>query len=518
MDPAQIIKKIVIVGGGTAGWMTAAALSRAFQDRFCEINLVESSEIGIVGVGEATIPPILQMNRLLGLDENEFILRTGATFKVGIEFEDWNGPGSRYLHPFGPYGRQVGPVWFPHYWRRLRAEVGEAAGALDDYSLTAVAAREGRFLRSVQEAGGPPQPVTYAFHFDAGLYAAYLRGRAEARGVTRHDRKIRGHKVGENGFVESILFDGGGSLEGDLFIDCSGFRGLLIEEALETGYEEWTRWLPCDRAVTIPSDTMDTLPPFTRATARPAGWQWRIPLQHRTGNGHVYCSSYMSDDEAASLLTRNLPTPASGDPRLLRFTAGRRKLSWNRNVIAIGLSSGFLEPLESTSIHMIQTSIEKLLNLFPDCGFRQPDIDLYNHATANEYESVRDFLVLHYWANGRDEPFWKACRAIELPDRLKEKIALYEGFGRVFKREEELFSPVSWTAVFEGQGVHAAGFDPMTLGMPRATLERSLAQVRSATRDAVNSMLTHAEFVAGCCRVAQQPLPKDAGVERSPVA
>jgi tryptophan halogenase len=501
------IRKVVIVGGGTAGWMTAAALSRVLQERFCEIHVIESSDIGIVGVGEATIPPILQMNHLLGLEENEFILKTGATFKVGIEFVDWHRPGNRYLHPFGPFGRQIGPVWFPHYWRRMLTQSGDSAGTLDEYSLTAMAARQGKFQRSVAAPGGQTQPLTYAFHFDAGLFAYFLREQAVARGVIRHDRRIVGHKLADNGFVESVRFEDGESAEGDLFIDCSGFRGLLIEQALETGYEDWSNWLPCDRAVAMASAPLDELPPYTRATARPAGWQWRIPLQHRTGNGHVYCSSFMSDDEAASLLSQNLPTEAAGEARLLSFATGRRKLSWNRNVIAIGLASGFLEPLESTSIHLIQTSIEKLLNLFPDRSFRQADIDLYNRATANEFESVRDFLILHYWANDRDDPFWKACRAMTLPDQLQEKIALYEGFGRVFKREDELFSPVSWASVFEGQGISAKGFDPMALGMPSAALERLLTQMRTAIRTRVDSMMTHAEFVAGCCRVAQQANP-----------
>ena len=497
--PAEPLRKIVIVGGGTAGWMTAAAVSKMVRSSFCEVNLVESSEIGIVGVGEATIPPILEMNRLLGLDEDEFIRKTKATFKVGIEFEGWTRDGSRYLHPFGPFGHALGIVNFPHYWRRLRAEIGEEAGSLEQYSLTALAAYSGRFSRAVRGPGNVPEPVTYAFHFDAGLYAAFLRERAEAQGVVRHDRKIVGHSLDERGFVDAIVFEGGERLEGDFFIDCSGFRGVLIEQALETGYEDWTRWLPADRAVALPSEAMDDPPPYTKATARSAGWQWRIPLQHRTGNGHVYCSDFMSDDEAAATLVANLPGEALAEPRFLRFTAGRRRLFWNRNVLAIGLSSGFLEPLESTSIHLIQTALEKLLSLFPDKSFRQADIDFYNRATAAEYDQIRDFLFLHYWANERPEPFWRSFAERGMPEALKERIELYRAHGRVFRAADELFSPASWTAVFEGQGMAAAAPDPLTLGIPAETLAAVLGRIRTDVASAVQQMPRHADFVARCC-------------------
>jgi len=487
----------LIVGGGSSGWMAAAALSKALDRRSFEIHLVESSEIGIVGVGEATIPPILAMNRLLGIDEDEFIRKTHATFKLAIEFNDWMGDGSHFLHPFGQIGLGLGPLSFPHYWRRLRAERPAAAGSLVEYSLPAQAAMAHKFQRR------HPDPrmssnMAYAFHFDASLYAAFLRERAEAQGVVRHDRKIIGHRLAEDGAIGSVLFEDGDSLSADFFIDCSGFRGLLIEEALNTGYEDWSHWLPCDRAVAMPSEPMPELPPCTRSTARSAGWQWRIPLQHRTGNGLVYCSRFMSDEEAGETLSRNLPTAACGEPRFLRFTAGRRKLFWNKNVVALGLASGFIEPLESTSIHLIQSGIEKLLLLFPDRSFRQADIDLYNRLCALEFEQVRDFVLLHYHANGRPELFWKMCRDQPIPDTLRERIELYQGYGRIFRREDELFSAFSWTWAFEGQNVRVAAPDPLTLGIPIEQMEALLGQTRSVIAAGVERMPAHADFVAQC--------------------
>jgi tryptophan halogenase len=496
-DASGPLRKILIVGGGTAGWMAAAALSKVLANRFCEIHVVESSEIGIVGVGEATIPPILQINKLLGLDEDEFIRKTQGTFKLAIQFIDWMGDGSRYYHPFGQFGFGMGPLAAPHYWRRLKAERGEeVAGSLDDYSLTSLASNENRFQRQHPLLPGKGK-VAYAYHFDASLYAKFLRERAEMQGVIRHDRKIASHRLADDGFVEAVVFDDGESMEADLFIDCSGFRGILIEQALGTGYEDWTNYLPCDRAVAMPSEVIPELPPYTRSTARRAGWQWRIAIQGRTGNGLVFPSAVLSEDEAASILVDNLPTPKLAEPRFLRFTAGRRKQFWNKNVIAMGLASGFLEPLESTSIHLIQTAIEKLINLLPDRSFRQVDIDFFNAETAAEYEQVRDLIIFHYHANGRPEPFWQQCREAPIPDRLRERIELYKGYGRVFRKEDELFSPVSWTAAFEGQGIHAEGFDPLTLGMPLDEIEATLRGQRQRFRQGVAAMPLHADYVAG---------------------
>jgi tryptophan 7-halogenase len=496
--PPESIRKIVVLGGGTAGWMTAAALAKLTQTRFCEIHLVESGEIGIVGVGEATIPPIRQMNRLLEIDEDEFLRKTGATFKAAIQFCDWTEPGSAYFHAFGLLGFNPG-LPLVHRWRRLRAERGKVAGDLEDYSITSLAAKADKFHRTFAGPNNFQSAVDYAFHFDAGLYARFLRDLAERQGVIRHDRKVIGHELAENGFVAALLLDGGNRLEGDLFVDCSGFRGLLIGEALGVEYEDWTHWLPCDRAVAMPSEPMPQLPPYTRVTARDAGWQWRIPLQHRTGNGLVYCSRFLGDDEAAFEVAKNLPTPACGDPRLLRFTTGRRKQFWSKNVVAIGLSSGFLEPLESTSIHLIQTGIEKLLHLFPDRSFRQADIDFYNKAIAREFEQVRDLIVFHYAANGRrGQPLWDHCRDMDLPESLQARMDLYRGYGRVFRSEDELFSPLSWTEVFEGQGLNAERYDPLMLGIPIEVIEGQLRQVRAMIAAGVQAMPSHAEFVRQC--------------------
>jgi tryptophan halogenase len=495
--PPEPIRKIIIVGGGTAGWMTAAAIAKVSQERFCEIHLVESSAIGIVGVGEATIPPIRQINRLLDINEDDFVRKTKATFKAAIQFCDWTAPGSAYFHAFGPLGFSPG-LALVHRWRRLRAERGADAGQFEDYSITAQAAHAGKFDRTFR-APNLQRPVDYAFHFDAGLYAQFLREIAEAQGVLHHDAKIVGHQLGKDGFVEAIVLESGEKLEGDLFVDCSGFRALLIEGALGIGYEDWSHWLPCDRAVAMPSGPMPDLPPYTQATARDAGWQWRIPLQHRTGNGYVYCSRFISDDEAANALALNLPTAPAGDARLVKFRTGRRKKFWDKNVVAIGLSSGFLEPLESTSIHLIQTGIEKLLNLFPDRSFRQADIDFYNKVTAKEFEQVRDLIVFHYAANGRRGlPLWDQCREMDLPETLTERMDLYRGYGRVFRTEDELFSPLSWTAVFEGQGHNAEWFDPLILGIPMESIESHLSQVRSLIAVGVRAMPMHADFVRQC--------------------
>jgi tryptophan halogenase len=510
-DPPEPIRKILIVGGGTAGWMAAAALSKTIQDRFCEIHVVESSAIGIVGVGEATIPPILQMNKLLGIDEDEFIRKTEATFKLAIQFVDWMGDGTRYYHPFGQFGFGMGPLSVPHYWRRLATERGAAAaGSLDDYSLTSRSATAGRFQRRHPLLNGGGN-VAYAFHFDASLYAAAMRELAIAQGVMHHDRKIIGHRLAENGFVQSVHFEGGETMDADLFIDCSGFRGLLIEQALGTCYEDWSHYLPANRAVAMPSERIPDLPGYTRSTARKNGWQWRIALQHRTGNGLVYSSDYASDDEAAATLIENLPTPAVGEPRFVRFMTGRRKLFWNKNVVSIGLASGFLEPLESTSIHLIQTAVEKLINLFPDKSFRQADIDFFNSETGREYDQVRDLIIFHYHANGRGEDYWRMCRDLAIPDTLKHRIELYRGYGRVFRREDELFSPVSWTAVFEGQGVHAAAPDPLTMAMPIERIEAVLAQQRDMIRRGVEAMPGHADFVAKIAAGARASATANAG-------
>ncbi|HEY0661894.1 MAG TPA: tryptophan halogenase family protein [Lysobacter sp.] len=492
------IQNVVIVGGGTAGWMTAALLSKLMGD-ILSIRLIESDEIGIVGVGEATIPQLRNLNATLGIDEDEFMRRTQGSFKLGIEFVDWWRVGERYMHAFGPVGGpNLGVVQFYHYWlkQRLAGEVPEIGA----FTFNAIAGWKNRFLRSAGIENSPLSNVAHAFHFDAGLYAKYLRSLSEPRGVVRTEGKIVDTRLrGEDGFIESVVLDSGEVVSGDLFIDCSGFRGLLIEQALKTGYEDWTRWLPCNRAMAVPCESAPELTPYTRSTARNGGWQWRIPLQHRIGNGMVYCSDFMSDDEAATTLLANLDGKPLADPRPLRFTTGMRRKFWNRNCVAIGLASGFMEPLESTSIHFIQSSMSKLIAFFPDKRFDPVVIDEYNRQVQYEYTRSRDFIMLHYKANERSEPFWQHCREMDIPDTLAQKIELFRSSGRVFREHEELFTEASWVQVFLGQGIVPRAYHPMvdTLSHPE------LAQVVTGTRKVLDAcaaaMPSHSDFIAKHC-------------------
>lgn len=494
----SMIRSIVVVGGGTAGWMTAATLAKLMGGQL-DIRLVESDEIGIVGVGEATIPQIRLFNQTLGIDENEFMRATQGTFKLAVEFVDWLRPGHSYMHAFGHIGgRDLGAVPFHQYWLKLH-QAGEAA-ALDAYVFNAIAARQDRFLRGADVANSPLSDVAHAFHFDAGLYAKYLRCFAEARGVRRIEGKVVDTRLrGEDGFIESVVLASGEVVEGQLFIDCSGFRGLLIEQALKTGYEDWSEWLPCDRAMAMPCESAGAPTPYTRATARAAGWQWRIPLQHRNGNGMVYCSDYISDDEVAATLLANLDGAALAEPRPLRFTTGMRKRVWNRNCVAIGLASGFMEPLESTSIHFIQSAIARLLRLFPDARFDPAGIDEYNRQARFEYERSRDFLVLHYLANAREEPFWRRCREIPVTDSLARKLALFRSHGRVVRENEELFAEASWIQVMLGQGIVPRSYHPMVDLMGDQETRQMVAGVRKVLDTCVAAMPTHTEFIARHC-------------------
>ncbi|MFL6845119.1 MAG: tryptophan halogenase family protein [Allosphingosinicella sp.] len=498
---AEAARRIVIVGGGTAGWMAAAAFARFFGERI-EVRLVESDEIGTVGVGEATIPQIRLFNHGLGIDEDEFVRETCGTFKLGIEFVGWSAPGERYIHAFGTIGRDFGLIPFHHYWLRHRAEGGSAS--LWDFSASAEACRLDRFARWEERPDRLPSGLAHAFHFDASLYGAYLRRYAEARGVRRTEGKVSDVELrGGDGFVEAVVLESGERIEGDLFIDCSGFRGLLIEQALKTGYEDWSRWLPCDRALAVPCEPGGALTPYTRSTAREAGWQWRIPLQHRTGNGHVYCSAFMSDDEAARTLLANLDGPALADPRPLRFTAGKRRKGWNRNVVALGLASGFLEPLESTSIHLVQSAIARLLQLFPGRGFRAAEVDEYNRQTDVEWASVRDFIVFHYWANRRDGEFWRACREMEVPEALARRVELFRANGRIFRNSEELFAEVGWLQVMTGQGVVPAGYHPLADQLSPDQLAEFLGLARKHVEHVVAQLPGHADFIARHCAIPE---------------
>ncbi len=489
---------IVIVGGGTAGWMAAAALAR-FAVKGTRIRLVESDAIGTVGVGEATIPQIKLFNAALGIDEADFLRATQGTYKLGIEFVDWTRPGHRYMHAFGPVGRDLGLVPFHHYW--LRA--GESAGPLGQYSLNEAAARAGHFGNAPPAAGSVIPPLAWAYHFDAGLYAAYLRKYAEARGVMRHEGRIMQVPLrADDGHIEAVVLEDGTRIDGDLFIDCSGFRGLLIEEALGAGYDDWSHWLPANRALAVPSARAGgEIAPYTRSTARTAGWQWRIPLQHRTGNGYVYASDFISDDDAAATLLANLDGKALAEPRSLRFVTGKRRKQWHRNCVAIGLASGFLEPLESTSIHLVQSSISRLLALLPGKVIRDADRDEYNRQADFEFERIRDFIILHYRANGRTgEPLWDYCRNMGIPDTLAAKIELFEASGRIFREHEELFTEVGWAQVLIGQGVQAATYHPLADAISDADLGDYLGKLRTVAARGAASLPGHADFIAGFCR------------------
>lgn len=494
---ASRLERVVIVGGGTAGWMAAAALSRFFDDGRRSITLIESDAIGTVGVGEATIPPIRNFNAMLDIPESEFLRETRGTCKLGIEFVNWGQVGDRYFHPFGNYGQDLHGIAFYQLYLRERARAGAGAGDIGDYSMSTAAARLARFARPAAGAQSAVRELAYAYHFDAGLYAAYLRRLAERQGVTRVEGKIT-HvtRHGETGDVASVTLDSGTVIAGDLFIDCSGFRGLLIEETLDTGYEDWSRWLPMDRALAVPSRSPGPPDPFTRATAHSAGWQWRIPLQHRTGNGHVFSSAFMNEEEARDVLLANLETEPLGDPRPLRFLTGMRRKAWNHNVVAIGLSSGFIEPLESTSIHLVQNGIARLFALFPDLPVTALERDEYNRGMREVFEDVRDFIILHYKATQReDSEFWRYVRHMDVPDSLARKMALWQRRGRVFRENAELFSAPSWVAVMLGQNVWPEAHDPIADTLDEAKVAAAMAQMRETYRDIAARLPLHEAFL-----------------------
>ncbi|RYF21399.1 MAG: tryptophan 7-halogenase [Oxalobacteraceae bacterium] len=500
-DTNPAIRSVLIVGGGTAGWMTAAALAHALGER-CQITLIESDEIGTVGVGEATIPPIKLFNDTLGIAEADFLRETKGSFKLGIEFVDWAKLGHRYFHPFGTFGKPFDLVAVHQHW--LAARSAGSPIPLDDLSMAWAAASRGRFAAPMADPRSVASTFDYAYHFDAGLYAAFLRRYAEGRGVIRVEGRV-GNVVlhGETGHVAYVMLPDGRRIDADLFVDCSGFRGLLIEGALATGYEDWTHWLPCDRAVAVPCTTGgDGITPYTRSTARAAGWQWRIPLQHRTGNGYVYCSRHISDDEATATLMANLDGEALAEPRLLRFTTGRRRAFWNRNVVAIGLASGFMEPLESTSIHLIQTGIAKLLAYFPRRDFSPLLVDEYNRVAITEYERIRDFLILHYKLTSRDDaPLWRDCAAMAIPDTLALKIAHFRQGGRLVARDMDLFGPASWLAVHIGQLNHPLELDPLLDSSKGATASASfIDRLSGAMAKMAQSMPTHESYLEQLCK------------------
>jgi tryptophan 7-halogenase len=498
MEASQI-HTIVVVGGGTSGWMTAVALSRAVEGKY-KIRLVESDEIGIVGVGEATIPAIRRFNVMAGIDENEFLKATQGTFKLAIEFVNWGKLGDRYMHGFGAIGRELATVGFDQYWQRMRGL--DKAADLGEYSITRMAARANKFMPpDLEVPNSPLGEIAYAYHFDASLYAKYLRKLCEGNGVERIEGKIvKVDQRASDGHIEAVVLESGRRVEGELFLDCSGFRGLLIEETLKTGFEDWSHWLPCDRAVAVPCASAPLLTPYTRATAHKAGWQWRIPLQHRIGNGHVFSSAHMSQDEATSILLSNLDGEPLAEPRLLKFKAGARTKCWNKNVIAIGLASGFLEPLESTSIHMVQSAIARLLDFFPDQGFNQADVDAYNKQARFEIERIRDFIIMHYKLTQRtDSDFWRQCAAMPIPETLTEKLDLYRSHGRIVRFNNELFTEVGWLQVMHGQNHMAERYHPLVDIKSAEDTFEYLESVREVIGKCVDVMPEHSAYIARHC-------------------
>jgi tryptophan halogenase len=476
--------------------MTAAGLACKLEG-LCRIRVVESAEIGIVGVGEATVPHIRHFNAALGIDEADFMRATHATFKLGIEFRDWARRGDSYIHPFGEFGRRRNGVDFHHYWLKLRALGEDEEMGIFDCSLPVVAARLGRFVPPAQD-NSVMSTFGYAYHFDATRYAPYLRAYAERRGVVRTEGKIVDVRLrAEDGFVESLTLESGEEIDGDLFIDCSGFHGLLIEQALKTGYEDWTHWLPCDRAVAAPCETGETSTPYTRSTARAAGWQWRIPLQHRVGNGYVYCSRHITDADAAAALTDSLEGRLLAEPRFLRFVTGKRRKAWSRNCIAIGLAGGFLEPLESTSIYLIQAAITTLIELFPDKSLSTDDIDEFNRVMDLEYERVRDFLILHYHATERDDsPLWNHVRTMSIPDSLEYKLNLFRERGYVVKYKDGMFLDRSWQAVYLGQRVVPQRHDPLVEALDPDEIREHVRATKALVRRAAEAMPMHDAWLA----------------------
>lgn len=495
------IQRLVIVGGGTAGWVAAALLGRALG-RQISIRLIESDAIGTVGVGESTIPQIHHINQFLGLDQAEVVKASQATFKLGIEFNDWHHIGDSYLHAFGDIGAPLGLLGFQHYWLRSLAQQG--APGLWAYSINAQACAAKCFAPLERIGDGALTGTRHAYHLDAGRYAQYLRKQCDPAVVQRTEGKVVDVQLRDgDGFIESVKLASGEVIAGDLFIDCSGFRGLLTAGALHTGYDNWQHWLPCDRAVVVASTRQDPLRPYTQANARPAGWQWRIPLQQRSGNGHVYASNFMSDDEATALLLQNLEGEALGEPYVLRFSTGMRRQVWNRNCVALGLAAGFMEPLESTGIHLIQSGVSRLLALFPDTRFEPSLSAEYNRQTRFEYERIRDFLILHYRATERrDTPFWQHCARLDMPPALHRKVDLFRANGQIFRDADELFTEAGWLQIMLGQGIQPAHHHPLADGLPHAQLDEFLGNIRTLIDRAVQRMPSHADFIDKHCKAS----------------
>jgi tryptophan 7-halogenase len=486
------VKKVVIVGGGTAGWIAAVALSRKLG-ALLKINLIESDEIGTVGVGEATIPPMRTFHKLLGIDEQEFMRATEATFKLGIEFENWGKPGDNYIHSFGKTGKETWLCAFHHFWLRARAlGIAEDFGS---YCFELQAAKQQRFATS------PTSDINFAYHLDATRYAKYLRTLSEVNGVKRIEGKVtKVHQQQSNDFIHSVQLEDGQIIEGDLFIDCSGFRGLLIEQTLHTGYEDWSHWLPCDSAIAVQTETTAPAVPYTRAIARESGWQWKIPLQHRVGNGLVFCSRFISEENARSVLMKNIAGKMLIEPRVIKFKTGRRLKSWNKNCIALGLANGFIEPLESTSIHLIMMGVTRLMHLFPFDGINAALAEEFNRLSRVEAEQLRDFIVLHYYATERDDsPFWNHCRTMEIPDTLKLRLDLFKNSAHAYQADGELFRVDSWTQVMFGQRIMPEHHHHLPNTMGEKDLKQFLTSMNVGIKKAVAQLPAHSDFVSQYC-------------------
>ena len=492
MTGGAAARRVVVAGGGTAGWMAAAAIART-MGRTVSVTLIESEQIGTIGVGESTIPPLVNYNRLLGINEAEFMRATQATFKLGIQFDDWKDVGTGYFHSFGITGKDHWSAGFQHFWMYGREKGHDAP--YDDYCLELIAAREGKFAHL------PGDAANYAYQLDSGLYAKFLRDMAEKDGTVRIEGKIATVELnGESGDISALLLDSGQRIEGDLFLDCTGFRALLIEGALHAGFDDWAHWLPCDSAIAIQTESVRPAVPFTRAMAHDAGWQWRIPLQHRVGNGIVYCSRYLDHDDAHQRLLGNIEGNTIVQPNRLRFTSGVRRRQWHRNCIAIGLSGGFMEPLESTSIHLIQRAVLRLLRMFPMGEISARDVAEFNDQQMTDMLQIRDFLVLHYKATDRrDSPFWRYCADMAVPDSLTQKIELFRETGRVFRKNEELFAENSWIQVMMGQGIMPRTYHPIAEKLRDDELDKLLRSIRDNITKSVATMPEHAAYVARYC-------------------
>ena len=502
----QKIQNVVIVGGGTAGWMTASLIVKTLG-KDLNITLVESDKISIIGVGEATIPPIVNFNNAIGIDETAFIRATQATIKLGIEFNNWHRNGDNYMHAFGNIGKKFPFSDFHHFW--LKAQQLESNkthnnsdGKIDsnsfwDFSLNYQAAKHNKFapLRNIPNTNLPG--TAHAYHFDAGLYANFLKDHATSMGVKRIEgiiSQVTQHR--ESGFIESVILENGTCISGDLFIDCSGLAALLIEKTLSTGYEDYSHWLPCDRAVAVPCEKTEPTEPYTRSTAHKAGWQWRIPLQHRTGNGLVYSSKHMSDDQAKALLLNNIDGKPLAEPRVIPFKTGRRRKQWHKNVIAIGLSSGFFEPLESTNIHLVQTAAIRLMKFFPHNGINSEEVDEFNRQSKIELEGIRDFIILHYKLNNRDDSdFWRACQRMDIPESLLNKIELFKKTGKVFCKPDDLFTEVAWQQVMIGQGNIPEDYHPVVDTLTEEQLTDLMANLKILINRTVEQLPSHDEFI-----------------------